>query len=791
MTTPELTTTGLLNNITILEIGSSDALHVAGMLLADQGAAVIRIELSDYASPTPEYHRITDRSKQLVRCNPATAGDLTALRKLVSGVDILIDDLDDKLAAAYHLEQKLFEEINRCTIVPTLHSDRPDTWNDTTAAAMAGVYEDGFRFGSPPRCNNVEVTATLGALYTINAVAQLLLAGQRFNTVDTIRIPLDRILLFAQSITIMMRSQPPVRWEPFRFLASPFMCTWKAAGGTFLYLHIGMPRHLRSFLFYLAKIGYTSEKERIRKALHPATRRDPMSLHSIREGKEITKVLHRLFLQKTADEWEELLGIAGLCCTKIRSFQEWCRHPQVQMTNQVLESTAPDGNPLSLPGALFVSGRHPDTTIAPPLEAPRGDLSRVTESLRRNERASADKDRHLPLEGIRVLDLGRVIAGPYCGRLFAEAGAEVLQVSLRNNHLNWEEFFGIIYNTGKSSVAIDFKSPEGKDAFRKLFEWFKPDVVIHNFMDDAAKKIGCDYESCKKLKENVVVVDFAAYTRGGPWENFLGMEQNVQATSGIISTFSSGSVPRIMPVPPNDLSAGLISAFGALLSLLDRKKSGQGNRITSYISFPSILMHLHSLSGKVIDEHTRTLNRYFKTTDGYILLSTRRDHLNELAAIPQAAALIRDTSAINESMLERMFKKQSTAWWIAQIRRIDTDGSFHVVARKTLTQLLKKELSVPDALFSYAFHPGYGRVVYSKPPLSSNCQLQSITPAQYPGSDTVTLLEKLGIDPTHHAPEIPKADDKPVSLNTRIWWILKQIKWLSVIAYRNRFLKGF
>ncbi len=792
VTSPNLTTTGLLNTVTVLEIGSSDILHVAGMLLADQGATVIRIEYSDVPDSSPAYHSVTDRSKQVFTLSGNDPEATTTLHTLLTGASIIIDDLDSKLASTLGVTPNLLAAKNRCILQPSLRPDRPEYWNDTTVAAMAGIYEDGLSIGAPPRYNGVEITATIGALYTVNAAAELLLGSQRFGTVDTIRIPLDRILLFAQQLTIIIRSKPPVSWEPFRMIASPFMGTWKAAGESFIYLHVGMPRHLRSFLFFLDKIGYGAEKAAIRKALHPDTRRDPMTLNNVREGKVITGIFQKLFLQKPADEWEELLGNAGFCCTKIRSFDEWCRHPQVTLTHQILGSTNSDGSPLPLPGALFSSLRHPDATVAPPPAERNYSATGKNRDSVPDVPPSIGQNTSLPLQGIRVLDLGRVIAGPYCGRLLAEAGAEVLHVSLRNNHLNWEEPFGIIYNTGKTSVTLDFNNPEGKEAFRKLFAWFNPDVVVHNFMDDAARKIGCDYAGCKALKDDVIVVDFAGYSRGGPWENFPGFEQNVQAASGILATFSSGSAPRILPVPVNDLSAGLIGAFGVLLSLLHRTTSGEGNRITSYINFPSILVHLHSLSRRIKEERAATINRYFKASDGYFLLSASRSSLDKFFTVPEIAALTGNPTTINENDLEGVFKKRRVSWWSHQVEAFGLKNELHIVPRRSLSQLLKKELSADDSLFTSAYHEGLGQVVYSQPPLfSEKSQLRTISPAPYPGSGTTVTLEKIGIDPKRHTPAIPHVADKPVSLPARIWWIIRQLKWLSVVAYRNRFLKGF
>ncbi len=791
MTAP-LTTTGLLTGIRIIEIGRSDTVHAAGMLLADQGADVIRIDAGQSGSNDTAFHKITDRAKRSLLFDTPSAEHTATVRQLVSRAEVLLEDADRALEAEYHLTPDCLSSISRCTIVPTDDPASSGPWTEETVSALAGLYEDGLSVGAKPRFYDLPIATTLGALYTVNAVARALIGRQRFGRSDAIRIPLDRICIFAQTLTIMIRSKPPTCWDPFRWIATPFWGTWRTGGNGFIYLQIGMPRHMRSFLFFLEKNGYADEKEAIKKYLLPQTRRDPILIQSVREAMGITRTLQQLFLRKTADEWEAFLGNAGFCCTKIRTFKEWCSHPQVTQTNQILTCSCKDGTNLRVSGPLFDSFNHPSATVAPEQSACIS-AGQCAELWPQRPIASSHSEAHLPLEGIRVLDLGRVIAGPYCGRLLAEAGAEVLHLSLRDNHLSWEEPFGIIYNSGKKSIAIDFTRPEGKDTFKKIVAHFKPDIIIHNFMDDAAKKMGCDYESCRKLNEKIICIDFKGYARGGPWSDHPGFEQNIQAASGILGTFCGATVPRMLPVPMNDLCAGLIGSFGALLTLLNRERSSSGDRITAYIASPSILVHLHYLNNQSVTERKWKVNRYYRASNGWFLLSTDRSNLQKLKSIPLLLRYNLHDETFDEAQLAQAFRKKPVRWWIDKIRSIGADAAITITPRCTLSTVLKNELSRKDSLFSYRFHAGFGNVVCSRPPLSAHQgQVKELTPAPYPGSDNEQLLKEAGIDPALHAVTVPTVDSNLSPMQQRfkrIAWFLKQGKWLAVIAYRNRGLR--
>lgn len=786
-------TTDLLAGIRIIEAGRCDTVHIAGMLLADQGADIIRIESAETDEFDTAFHGITDRAKRSVRVPAYSSKQHEIFRRLVSRADVIIEDADRTLVERYGLTPDSVAPLIRCTVCPTDAPEDDTRWTEETVSAQTGLYESGIGFGSP-RFYDLPLTSVLGALYAVNAVTRALIARKRFGSIDTVRIPLDRIIMFSQSLTIMIRSKTSVLWDPFRWIASPFMGVWRTAEDGYIYLHIGMPRHMRSFMFFLGKAGYTREKESIKQYLHPASRRDPIMMQSTEEAIGITAVLQKLFLKKTAGEWERTLGEAGFCCTKMRSFDEWFSHPQVVSTGQLRTCTSADGEEFSVPGPLFRSSGH--LSGCPVTSCSELPVEQFSELWPQRAVTPEENGNGYPLTGIRVLDMSRVIAGPFTGRLLAEAGAEVLQLSLRKSQLSWEEPFGLIYNPGKSSVAVDYTRPGGKEAFKKILAQFRPDIVIHNFMDEAAEKIGCDHKSCMKINPDIICLDIRGYEKGGPWAEFPGFEQNVQTASGILATYSIGDIPRMLPLPFNDLCAGLIASFGALCSLIGKKKQHpSGNHITSYLTTPSILVSLHQLSKKGKTERAEHFNHFFKASDAWFLLSAKRSSLGKVAAaaVPQLSRFLKSDNTIDEKFLTPVFKKKPVKWWIRQFREAGISDDIIITRRRILSKVLEMELSKKESLFSYQTHEGFGEVICARPPLTSKkCQVTQLTPAPFLGSSTEKYLDAAGIDPAPHTTTVPSSPPKTPSLLRwfrRLRWVIRQSRWLGVIVFKNRGLR--
>jgi crotonobetainyl-CoA:carnitine CoA-transferase CaiB-like acyl-CoA transferase len=576
---------------------------------------------------------------------------------------------------------------------------------------------------------------------------------------------------------------------------------WRTDSDEYLYLHVGIPAHLRKFLAVLGKEGFAAESAAIMKLLHRTSRHDPVSLHSTAEASGITEVMRRLFLERSAGAWEDLLTGAGLCCNRIRTFDEWKNHPQVTTTGQIINCVLRDGTSISVPGPLYCLRDNQTPAPAPDChtELFAEQCSTMWDdhpaSVNAARKTSADTGEYLPLKGIRVIDISRVIAGPFAARLLAESGAEVLQVVLRKSHLSWEEPFGIIFNAGKQSVTVNYAHPEAKALFRKLLHTFKPDIIISNYLDDAAKKMECDYASCKALLGDVLYLDIHPYGPAGPWYGRPGYEWNIQAASGMINTFSRGlAEPQALVASFNDLSAGLAGSCALLLLLVKANGRRCSGHVAASLSTSSILAQIHYLNDRVAQEHTRHCNRFFRAADRYFLLSADRNGLERLGRHPLFSGAVQRNGQLDERSLARIFRKRTAAGWIDQLCSDFPDASLIIAPGCSLVSLLNKELRrLTDGMFSYVVHEGFGKLLAAAPPVFARySRKKSLSPAPYWGSGTVSYLESLGTDPAPHRIIIPDARKmRPGFIRSarRTIFAISQLLWIIVIFRRRRSLR--
>jgi len=201
-----------------------------------------------------------------------------------------------------------------------------------------------------------------------------------------------------------------------------------------------------------------------------------------------------------------------------------------------------------------------------------------------------------PLAGIRVLDLSRVLAGPWCTQLLADLGAEVIKVErpgAGDDTRHWgPPWYGegedrvaayfLSANRGKKSAAIDFAKPEGAALVRKLAE--QSDIVVENFKLGGLKKFGLDAESLLAANPRLIVASITGFGQDGPYAERAGYDYIVQAMGGLMSITgqpdgSPGGGPMRVGVAVVDLFTGLYTAVAILAALFRRERSGEGAHI--------------------------------------------------------------------------------------------------------------------------------------------------------------------------------------------------------------------
>ncbi|MED4474121.1 MULTISPECIES: CaiB/BaiF CoA transferase family protein [Bacillaceae] len=194
----------------------------------------------------------------------------------------------------------------------------------------------------------------------------------------------------------------------------------------------------------------------------------------------------------------------------------------------------------------------------------------------------------MPLTSIRVLDLSRLLPGPYCSMLLADFGAEVIKIEepgigdyARENlpKLDKDSAFFHSLNRNKKSVCLNLKSAEGKENFLRLVK--DADVVIESFRPGVMKRLGLDYETLREVNPGIIYCAITGYGQDGPYANFPGHDVNYTSYAGLLNLMGErNGKPQIPAAQIADIGGGALpAAVGILLALFGREKTGKGQMV--------------------------------------------------------------------------------------------------------------------------------------------------------------------------------------------------------------------
>jgi crotonobetainyl-CoA:carnitine CoA-transferase CaiB-like acyl-CoA transferase len=203
------------------------------------------------------------------------------------------------------------------------------------------------------------------------------------------------------------------------------------------------------------------------------------------------------------------------------------------------------------------------------------------------ERATAQ--RPLPLHHLRVLDLSQVMAGPFCGMMLGDMGADVIKVEPPGSgdqtrramgfKLKGSDSLGFInMNRNKRSIVLNLKAPAARDVFYQLVK--TADVVIENYRPGVAARLGIDYPTLKAINPGIIYASISGFGQTGPWSQRPGFDLIAQAMSGIMSiTGDPDGQPAKSGVPVADIGAALFALYGILSAYIGRLETGEGQHI--------------------------------------------------------------------------------------------------------------------------------------------------------------------------------------------------------------------
>ena len=192
------------------------------------------------------------------------------------------------------------------------------------------------------------------------------------------------------------------------------------------------------------------------------------------------------------------------------------------------------------------------------------------------------------LEGIKVLDLSRALAGPYCTMMLADMGAEVIKLEMPgrgDDSRSWgppfikgESAYFMSVNRNKKSLALNMKSEKARAIVQKLIK--ESDVLVENFRPGAMERLGLDYERVKELNPRLIYCSVSGFGQTGPYRMLPGMDQVLQGMGGVMSiTGEPGGPPIKVGVAIADITGGMFAAYGIMVALFNRQKTGKGQMI--------------------------------------------------------------------------------------------------------------------------------------------------------------------------------------------------------------------
>jgi len=749
---------GALRGVRILDFGHYIPGPLLGMLLADQGADVVKVERpeGDPARNRDAFATWNRGKRSVVLDLKSTEGRQRA-QDLAQTADVLIENfrpgVTDRLGIGYEQLSKSNPSLIYCSL-PGFGPDSPSRnqrgWEPIVAAAT-GAHQplEGM---SEPLFLPLPVASTFAAIVGAVSVSMALVARQRTGAGQRIEVPMYSAMFAAMGRHLVQLPDMEIKdlfVMPRLVMARQYQC----ADGRWVQNH-GM--YQRFVIQFLQAAGKPEWIEGV--AAEYGRDVDPEI------GRMWQQRFKDLFLERTAKDWEDAINAHGGACTICKTVDEWLVHEHALAADMVVEvddaklgrmkqpgvQVRLRGTPGAIQGRAPLLGEHTEQVLAelkasgqPPLAA-----------------AAGQEDIMSVLQGIRVLDLCIVLAGPTCGRTLGEFGADVIKID--DPARPYDVSGNIDVNRGKRSILLDLKSQRGKEVFWRLLD--TADILVENNRKGAMVRLGLGYEEVKKRKADIIYASLNAFGYDGPWSERAGWEQLAQATSGIqVRRGGRDGAPQLLPYPMNDYGTGLLGAYAVALALHERNRTGKGQAVDSGLALTAGLLqspYFLDYQGFQRNEPegldvrgTSALSRLYRTADGWLYLHCPDESgWTGLTALPNFSMLASDARFSNSQKrtehdgelvaeLIAIFSFKTKQEWIALLASQDVSAI--------------ENLAIPDfrddpyvrqaELIVTREHPGRGRADHlgTVPQLSAT-PVRLGRPAPLLGAETREILQEIG-----------------------------------------------
>ena len=375
-----------------------------------------------------------------------------------------------------------------------------------------------------------------------------------------------------------------------------------------------------------------------------------------------------------------------------------------------------------------------------------------------------------PLEGVRVLELGQIIAGTYGSQVLSDLGAEVIKIETPEGDLGripsvapYRGLSGLFltFNRNKQSIVINLKNTDGCELFYNLVK--VSDVVIDNFRPGVLERLAIDYPILSKINPRIIQCSVTGFGSSGEYKDYPALDLNIQAISGHMAiTGEPGRPPVRVGVPLADISGGIYASKGILAALYEREHTGKGRRIE--ISMFDTMLHLLTYIGTMwltngeVPKPPGSAHDYsvpwqaFATSDGYVVVATRQENFwKMLCEVLERADLADDplfadnaTRVKNRKVviprLEEIFRTRTAADWLKRLRNAGVPAA---PVNNVDAAFAEPPVAEREMIVEYD-HPQVGKVRLPGNPIKMDGMGETISnPAPMLGEHTDAILKSL------------------------------------------------
>jgi crotonobetainyl-CoA:carnitine CoA-transferase CaiB-like acyl-CoA transferase len=578
-----------LDGINLVEFSSNLGAAYAAMLLAEQGARAVNVELPGGARErgTAHFHAL-NRSKRALFLD--LQGERARVERLIRWADVAVLGWTGARMRKLGLDYAALSGINPRLVVlhvPPLGNRGPladfDA-SDELVSALGGIYGSQWALSGNPVALHFPAASysagVLGATATVAALCARDSRGGDGQPRGQLQGQLVEVSLLAGAFSLqtggIMRHEKMTRmYEGPLDPLGPIPCyrLFRAADGEYLFVACGN-------VTFWNKLALAIERPEL--VSDPRFEGAPWGVSS-QHRQALKDLLQEIIAARPREEWLRILRENDIPCAPVLSRTDFINHPQVEalgmrraIDDPTLGATIQPGIAVGLeltPGEIAgpapaVSHNHTDDRMVegwlaePPQHSHNG--------------AARSSFARGPLDGLLVLDFCSYIAGSYGPMILSQMGADVIKIeSLEGDSFRHFGFGFLGWNQGKRALSLDLASPEGREIVHGLVR--RADIVVENLRPGRMRRFGLDYQSLAAVNPRLIYMSVNGFGNRGPEHDQPGFDPLLQARSGLMAAEGGHHQPPLyLTCAICDYGAAMLSAFGCVLALRARERLGRG-----------------------------------------------------------------------------------------------------------------------------------------------------------------------------------------------------------------------